>query len=370
MPSLNPDILEEVIPNFNFFEMGAEKSLDAIKNFMLSGKEPYQAVLRYFSSVDCVSINSFRLLIYVKKMITFENLIYEKNPYIFPFDFLFFEDVLKVVIKSNKKLEIEAYPMNVEGRRILATLIHKDLKYIAFDSSRILPSDYYKFFKNECKFDDVRLILCCSRKPIPDEFFELASTHRSFTTHFENFILKMPDEGTFPAIENLSFDPCFCEHDYDDYGFIFNTENVNSFLTFLSKSMPNLKKLNAQFVARPQRKYSNWDEVYYAMIEFFPNIFKNVAPQIKGSLWFCAHDSKNSFKNAVERLGENPEIHIDFEKKCFIKKFSIHEGLSFEFVLQFNEEEVDSDNDSSNEYGGEGDCIIGDENTDTDDDLC
>uniref|UniRef100_A0AC34FQ24 Uncharacterized protein n=1 Tax=Panagrolaimus sp. ES5 TaxID=591445 RepID=A0AC34FQ24_9BILA len=172
MASLNPDILEEIVSQFNMWTMeDGEKSVAAIKKFMLSGKEPYQAVLRYFSSVDSVAIDSFKLRIYIKRLVVHKDFNNDSNLYIFPFDFPFLDDILKAVMKSNTKLQVESYPFSNSGKRVLTMLLQKDLKFISLDSGRILPSDYYEFFKNECKFGNARLTLCCTKNPIPDVCF-------------------------------------------------------------------------------------------------------------------------------------------------------------------------------------------------------
>uniref|UniRef100_A0AC34G0F5 Uncharacterized protein n=1 Tax=Panagrolaimus sp. ES5 TaxID=591445 RepID=A0AC34G0F5_9BILA len=83
-------------------------------------------------------------------------------------------------------------------------------------------------------------------------------------------------------------------------------------------------------------------------------MFEHVPSQIKGLLSFCVNDHKKSFRNAVEKAGESAEIDIVYEKKQFIKKFIIHDGLTFEIILQFNDVESEWENsDSYDEYDDE-----------------
>uniref|UniRef100_A0AC35GJ22 Methyltransferase domain-containing protein n=1 Tax=Panagrolaimus sp. PS1159 TaxID=55785 RepID=A0AC35GJ22_9BILA len=231
MFALNRDILEEIVPHFNVWNFNEDKSVEQIENFMLSGKEPYEATLRFFSHADTVVIapNAVQIVVIRHTLRVSDG----NNLYKFPYDFRFLNDILGALKNSHAKLEIEYYPYSAAGRKVLAHLTQKKLKFVSFDDTDDLPSDYYKFFKNECSFDDLHLDLCCVKNPTLSEFFELTSKHRSITTHFEYFSQKMAKGYPFPAVESLSFHPCFCEEDFEDFPFVFTAKGVKTFSTLL-----------------------------------------------------------------------------------------------------------------------------------------
>uniref|UniRef100_A0AC34GWW2 Uncharacterized protein n=1 Tax=Panagrolaimus sp. ES5 TaxID=591445 RepID=A0AC34GWW2_9BILA len=231
---LNQDILEEIVPHFNvwgkiFFKEPVE--LEALKKFMLSGKEAYEATLRYFSHVDTVHIALKKICITVKRHILEEE--YGSNLYQFPYDFSMLDDILRVLEKSNTKIEIEDYPSSTAGRKALARL---------------------------------------TQKPIID------------------------------------------------------------FSRMIVESMPNLNKLVVELSAPEQPRFS-WTRVYEEMKKFNSEIFQHIPSEILKIL------PKN-----------DPGVDIDAVKNQLIKKFDIHDGLVFKFVLQFSGYESEEDSDLSFEH--------------------
>uniref|UniRef100_A0AC34FX29 DUF38 domain-containing protein n=1 Tax=Panagrolaimus sp. ES5 TaxID=591445 RepID=A0AC34FX29_9BILA len=241
--------------------------------------------------------------------------------------------------------------------KALARLTQKHLKYVDFDDCNDLPADYYKFFKNECSFDDSRLDLCCVKKPTLSQFFELTSTDRSIITHFEKFFRRMPStKRIFPAVQSLSFHPCFCEEDFEDFPFVFTTAAVKDFSNLLVESMPNLTNVVANFSAQPEQRMFSWKRVYNEMKKFTPEMFEHIPSKVKGSLNFYVVDNHESLKkasslNQIIKLipKTNPGVDFDHIHKRLVKKFDIHDGLTFDFTLQLSEEESEDEYSSENE---------------------
>uniref|UniRef100_A0AC35FD39 DUF38 domain-containing protein n=1 Tax=Panagrolaimus sp. PS1159 TaxID=55785 RepID=A0AC35FD39_9BILA len=349
MVTLNQDILEEIVSQFNIWAMPCErKAVKALQTFMRSGKESYEAALRYFSHVDTVVIAYNKIRIIVKRHVVIER--DEFNLYKFPYDFDLLNDILGVLENTNKKLEIEAYPESPAGRKALARLTQKHLKFVGFDDGDDLPLDYYNFFKNECNFDDSRLNLCCVKNPSISDFFKLTSNHQSLTTHLIKFIREMSFERqTFPAIESLSIDPCFCEEGFEDFPFLFTTGLIDDFTKLIVECMPNLKKLVTDFSSRPEHPSFSWKKVYKEMKKFNSEMFQHIPFQVKGVLRFFFNDFRQSFKKVVENIQKtDPGVDVDLVEKRLVKKFDIHDELYFEFVLQFCEDD-DSEDDSDDE---------------------
>uniref|UniRef100_A0A914QU77 DUF38 domain-containing protein n=1 Tax=Panagrolaimus davidi TaxID=227884 RepID=A0A914QU77_9BILA len=350
MVILNRDILEEIVSQFNAWKIpNEEEAVKALRTFMRSGKESYEATLRYFSHVDTVVIAYKQIGIIVKRHVV--NKRHGFNLYKFPYDFDLLNDILGVLENTNKKLEIEAYPEIPAGRKALARLTQKHLKFVSFDEGDDfpfdydLPSDYYNFFKNECNFDDSRLFLCCVKNPSISDFFKLTSKHRSLATHLKNFIRKVSfKRQTFPAVESLSIDPCFCEEDFGDFPFVFTTELIHDFTKLIVERMPNLKKLVTDFSARFERPTFTSKTIYKEMKKFNPEMFQHIPIRVKGALRFFVNDFPHSFKKVVESIPKTDlGVDVDPVEKRLVKKFDIHDELYFEFVLQFCEEDVSDD---------------------------
>uniref|UniRef100_A0A914QDE0 Uncharacterized protein n=1 Tax=Panagrolaimus davidi TaxID=227884 RepID=A0A914QDE0_9BILA len=124
MVILNRDILEEIVTQFNIETIpNEEDAVKALQTFMRSGKESYEAALRYFSHVDTVVIANKQIEIFVKRHVVSKR--DGCNLYIFPYDFVLLNDILGVLESTNKKLEIEAYPESLAGRKALARLTQK-----------------------------------------------------------------------------------------------------------------------------------------------------------------------------------------------------------------------------------------------------
>jgi hypothetical protein len=335
MPSLNPDILEEIIPFFNQRKMTLENGSKALKNFMLSGKEPFEAVMKYFSRIDIISINAFTIRFYIKRYVLSKE--YDNNLHKFAFDFPFLDHILEASV--NVKLEIKAYPETFAGKKILARLTRRELKNISLDGVEDLPLDYFKFYKNECYFDRIHLNQCDNKKLVLSEFFNFPTTHLSITTHFQNFLDNIPNGSFFPGIEELSFIPCFCEEEFPQYSwneklpFSFTEENILKFIIFISESLPNLKVIKALFSASLPSNVWDWPEFGWEEIcknrEFFDyQTFNRLrGKQLKGSIDFHA------------RYG------LNIGKKSIQTKIDIHEGLIFNFIHKFPWKESYSDYD-------------------------
>uniref|UniRef100_A0A914Q849 Uncharacterized protein n=1 Tax=Panagrolaimus davidi TaxID=227884 RepID=A0A914Q849_9BILA len=134
MVILNRDILEEIVSQFNIETIpNEEEAIKALQIFMRSGKESYEAALRYFSHVDTVVIENKQIEIIVKRHVV--NKRDGFNLYKFPYDFDLLNDILGVLENRNKNLEIEAYPESPAGRKALARLTQKR-KFIQIVVSR------------------------------------------------------------------------------------------------------------------------------------------------------------------------------------------------------------------------------------------
>uniref|UniRef100_A0A914QQT2 Uncharacterized protein n=1 Tax=Panagrolaimus davidi TaxID=227884 RepID=A0A914QQT2_9BILA len=244
MVTLNRDILEEIVSQFNIETIpNEEEAVKALQTFMRSGKESYEAALRYFSHVDTVVIGDKQIEIFVKRHVVSEP--DEYNLYKFPYDFDLLNDILGVLEDTNKNLEIEAYPESSAGRKALARL---------------------------------------TQKPIHD------------------------------------------------------------FTKLIVESMPNLKKLDTDFSACPKRPMFTWKKVYKQMKKLNSEMFQHIPIQVKGAMRFFVNDFPQSFKMAVKSIPKTDlGIDVDLVERKLLKKFDIHDGLYFEFVLQFCEKNDSED---------------------------
>uniref|UniRef100_A0AC35GYL2 Uncharacterized protein n=1 Tax=Panagrolaimus sp. PS1159 TaxID=55785 RepID=A0AC35GYL2_9BILA len=94
--------------------------------------------------------------------------------------------------------------------------------------------------------------------------------------------------------------------------------------------MPNLNNLVADFSANPEQQMFTWKRVYKEMKKFNPEMFKHIPTKVKGSFNFYVVEFRNSLK----------------------EKFDIHDGLTFEFILQVSEEEESEDEFEDESEGG------------------
>uniref|UniRef100_A0A914Y0D7 Uncharacterized protein n=1 Tax=Panagrolaimus superbus TaxID=310955 RepID=A0A914Y0D7_9BILA len=62
MPTLRQDLLEEIISVLNVPD-NQQETMKSLKRFMDSGKEPFEAVLKYFSNVNSVAVHDDHLTV-------------------------------------------------------------------------------------------------------------------------------------------------------------------------------------------------------------------------------------------------------------------------------------------------------------------
>uniref|UniRef100_A0AC35FZF3 Uncharacterized protein n=1 Tax=Panagrolaimus sp. PS1159 TaxID=55785 RepID=A0AC35FZF3_9BILA len=277
---------------------------------------------------------------YVERKILKEKDKIDINIFEISYNFWHLKKFLTVITKFNKVLIIEHYPPVPKGKQALAFLIQKDLKSITFSNYNILPTDYYKFFKEQCNFDESYLILNGISQTSLEQYFDIPVPHYTICTYLSSNLWY----GIFNEVKSLSLQQCY----YFLTDSISSPKDLYHYFSCISKCLPNLEYLEVSFETQNQilefpfvkEKWNPlpWKEVYENMIKFNSNEFENVfSPKINGSLNFCVYESAENFNEAIKELGETFEVDMDNDKKQLIKKFHIYDGLSFEFVLQFDE---------------------------------
>uniref|UniRef100_A0A914QBM7 Uncharacterized protein n=1 Tax=Panagrolaimus davidi TaxID=227884 RepID=A0A914QBM7_9BILA len=141
MPTLNPEIFKEILQSIlDKYQTYTVK----IEIFMLSGKEPFEAVLNYFSRTDCVTVYRNSIEFEVKeKCIRLD------------YDHALLKSIFKAVGNSAKKLEVRDPPTEEKEREFLKNLIVEGLQKVVLSCD--LPDVLFDRLKNLSSIKEVSL---------------------------------------------------------------------------------------------------------------------------------------------------------------------------------------------------------------------
>uniref|UniRef100_A0A914YAM5 Uncharacterized protein n=1 Tax=Panagrolaimus superbus TaxID=310955 RepID=A0A914YAM5_9BILA len=158
MPELILEVLENIVAEFGCSRKKCHpKMKEIIKNsadlskFMLSGKMPLNATLKYFSRADSIALWDEYFVVIVK-VFSVDRYIFNKHCFLY--NFILIKPLLNAISQSKGVLEIHESLQNSENNIVLEELLERDKQKVVF-FKKLCPN-YFDKMITKCFFEKIR----------------------------------------------------------------------------------------------------------------------------------------------------------------------------------------------------------------------
>uniref|UniRef100_A0A914QGK2 DUF38 domain-containing protein n=1 Tax=Panagrolaimus davidi TaxID=227884 RepID=A0A914QGK2_9BILA len=309
MPSLNYDILEEI-----FLESIKVDTTQNLEKFMLSGKNPFNIVLRFFSKTQHIDLEPDYFGLWVK----------EEN-YQILHNFAFLKPLLEVIPQTIVQLNIGENADICRGTKFFESFIRKDMKALVLDEK--LPQDYDEIihaktsveeviFQYDAKYEDLLIVPFSCKK---------------FTVYmnFEEMTKKRTKSIVLPSVETLII---INEFIFDELP----SEKMELFVKFILETFPNLKSFNTHFSCS---EICIFETIFKMEIGLDTSMYALIPKHVKGIIRFCVRFPK--FQQMFVQNGQIDETENAYLGPCF----PLHNGLNLQYFFKFNAD-IDEEDDA------------------------